>query len=116
MTDIHQSVSRLLLEAGLSETSAGWLADQIIKECFRWRPIDTAPRDALIDVWLEGDRADIEFYCAKAMRLSGDVWGGRSPNWRWEGDRFRPATGLHVTTFIQPTRWMPIPPPPPDEP
>ena len=86
-------------------------------EYVRWQPIDTAPKDgAIIDVWL-GDtddpvttagKSDIEFYCSKGTK--------RSPAWHWNGDRFRPhiAGLVPLTTFVQPSHWMPISTPPTD--
>ena len=74
-----------------------------------WRPMDTAPKDQIIDVWLgNGAPEEIAFYCDRGSR--------RSAGWRWEGDRFRPCGGLRVPVFVIPTHWMPPPPPPKDTP
>ncbi len=80
-----------------------------------WLDISTAPKDGtLIDVWL-GDSdgpfspepADIDFYCTKGTRRSGD--------WAWANGKFRPCGGLPgMTVFVQPTHWMPLPTPPKD--
>ena len=80
-----------------------------------WQDISTAPKDGTVfDVWL-GDtdepfspkRVDIDFYCTKGTR--------RSPGWTWAEGKFRPCVGLpHLTTFVQPTHFMPLPPPPKD--
>lgn len=73
-----------------------------------WRPIETAPRDGtVIDVWLgDADEEDVDFYCTPGTR--------RSPAWGFIAGRFRPLIGLStpMTTFVQPTHWMPMPGPP----
>ena len=80
----------------------------------KWQPIETAPRDgAIFDAWLgetddafSPDSADIAFYCTKGTR--------RSPGWHWKGGKFRPYVEgpVTLTTFVQPTHWMPLPEPP----
>jgi hypothetical protein len=73
-----------------------------------WQPIETAPKDGtIIDVWL-GDcpPEDAFFYCGGKGSL-------RSANWHWQNGKFRPYLGLNIlTTFVEPTHWMPLPEPP----
>ena len=70
-----------------------------------WQPIETAPRDGTIfDVWLgDCEEADRHFYCSPATR--------RSPDWHWRDGKFRPAvkSTFALTTFVEPTHWMPLP-------
>lgn len=74
-----------------------------------WQPIETAPRDGtIIDVWLgDADSSDLDFYCQSRTCK-------RSANWHWSHGKFRPFTGSNVplTTFVEPTNWMPLPSPP----
>ena len=72
-----------------------------------WQPIETAPRDGqLFDVWLgDANQEDVEFYCTPGTR--------RSVRWSWSKGKFRPSIGLFIMpTFVLPTHWMPLPPPP----
>lgn len=72
-----------------------------------WRPIAEALRDGTIcDVWLEDATEDEkEFYCVPGTK--------RSTNWHWHNKRWRPYGGIStIATFIQPTHFMPLPPPP----
>ncbi len=73
----------------------------------RWQPIETAPRDGtIIDVWLgDSDASDVKFYCTPGTC--------RSCGWFWKDGKFRPSMGLStITTFIVPTHWQHLPPPP----
>lgn len=82
------------------------VAAQVRAETMGWQPIETAPKDGTIfDVWLgDADASDLDFYCDRGTR--------RSPSWQWWGDKFRPAAGLKLLTFVQPTHWIPLPDPP----
>ena len=68
-----------------------------------WQPIETAPKDGTIfDVWLgDASKSDLDFYCGRGTQ--------RSPSWHWWNGKFRPAGGLGMPTFVQPTHWMPLP-------
>ena len=81
-----------------------------------WEPIETAPKDGtIIDLWIKGKISDIEFYCADKPIYINDGWyGGRSTNWWWFRDKFRPYMGLNkqAPVFIEPLYWMPVPDPP----
>jgi hypothetical protein len=73
-----------------------------------WQPIETAPKDGtVIDVWLgDASASDRQFYCTGETR--------RAPGWAWVVDKWRPvlAEGRVLSTFVQPTHWMPLPAPP----
>ena len=73
-----------------------------------WMPIESAPKDGTpIDVWLDdAPEEDVAFYCTAGTR--------RSPGWSWHNGKFRPMAGLNTfpPVFVQPTHWMPLPPPP----
>ncbi len=74
-----------------------------------WQPIETAPKDGTIfDAWLgDCDESDRQFYCTGKTRCS--------PGWAWANGKFRPCGGLPgLTTFVQPTKWRPLPAPPKD--
>jgi hypothetical protein len=75
----------------------------------QWRPIETAPRDGtVIDVWLgNAEPGDVEFYCTPGTK--------RACDWHWFRGKFRPRLGLQaMPTFVVPTHWRPLPPPPGD--
>jgi hypothetical protein len=82
-----------------------------IAECAAWKPIETAPKDCIIDVWLgDADQTDIDFYCTPGTR--------RSCGWQWRDGKFRPLGGLPipaVAVFVQPTHWQPLSAPPTNE-
>jgi hypothetical protein len=74
-----------------------------------WKPIASAPKDKIIDVWLgDADLSDVLFYCTPGTR--------RSPGWAWEDGKFRPIQGLSTSlpAFVQPTHWRELPDPPGD--
>lgn len=83
--------ARLALEAA---ERAAWCDD-----------MSKAPKDEIIDVWLgDAEPDDVAFYCTPGTR--------RSPGWAWENGKWRPVTGLNLTTFVQPTHWRHLPEPP----
>lgn len=76
-----------------------------------WQPIETAPRDRPIDVWLGRPEDDdmIGFYCLDGTR--------RSCQWMLQTDvpgrhLLRPIGGLGGPCSVVPTHWRDIPPPP----
>ena len=89
------SASLLAAEAALTAADAvAWCDD-----------MEKAPKNHVIDVWLgDAEPADVAFYCTPGTR--------RSPGWAWEQGKWRPATGLNMTTFVVPTHWRHLPEPP----
>ena len=80
-----------------------------------WQDISTAPRDGtIIDVWLQESMSDIRFYCSsEPLRIRDSIYGGRAAGWFWKDGKFRPYLKcLNMTTFVEPTHWMPLPEPP----
>jgi hypothetical protein len=80
-----------------------------------WRPISDAPKDGTIfDVWIVGkNRLNIEFYCQQTIKTENGLWSGRSVDWYWKNDKFRPYVGvLTLVVFEQPTHFMMSPLPP----
>jgi hypothetical protein len=73
-----------------------------------WQPIKTAPKDGTIfDVWLgNAEPSYVEFYC-------GPGGTRRSASWHWNQGKYRPAMGLPIPVFVEPTHWQPLPEPPP---
>ena len=81
----------------------------------KWRPISDAPKDGTIfDVWIVGkNRLNIEFYCQQTIKTENGLWSGRSVDWYWKNDKFRPYVGvLTLVVFEQPTHFMMSPLPP----
>jgi hypothetical protein len=68
-----------------------------------WQPIEMAPKDgtAVLDAW-----DDFRFPIAWE-RMPG------KPLWGWRVGRFEASDWL---LFVEPTHWMPLPPPPSGEP
>jgi hypothetical protein len=67
-----------------------------------WQPIETAPRDKVVDLWWNGRRfADYEF-----VELTGD-WVRKELMWKGE---YQVTTKRFLTD--KPTHWMPLPPAP----
>lgn len=84
-----------------------------------WRSIETAPRDGTpVDLWIVGDPAEVEFYCALSRRHRDRVHHeGRVTNVAWRDGDWRPICGLHRlhglgSLPISILWWMPTPEPP----
>ena len=64
-----------------------------------------------VDLWIKGDRNLISFYDPGRGTRATE---GRTPNWVWDGNRWKCSEGL--TLYLSPeaevTHWMPIPEPP----
>lgn len=104
MFSISLNDYRKALDEGRAALASGLVQDEA-----GWRPIETAPKDGtVIDVWLgDADVSDLDFYCQSRTCK-------RSANWYWSNGKFRPFTGwdLPLTTFVEPTHWIPLPAPP----
>lgn len=63
-----------------------------------WRPIETAPLDALVDLWAGGER------------LPDCFWEADSGEWRQKYAETGPSCSFTINS--QPSHWMPRPPGP----
>jgi hypothetical protein len=66
-----------------------------------WQPIETAPKDRLIDIWTVGFRSD-------PHRVSDVYYDNICGEWRTS----RPAGQLVCVKERYVTHWMPLPEPP----
>jgi len=74
-----------------------------MKRC-EWQPIETAPKDRPIDLWVQ------ETPDYRAHRVPDAVWDSVDENWREAGD-----SSFHFGQYMFPkvaTHWLPLPPPP----
>ena len=65
-----------------------------------WQPIETAPKDGTFILTFCGGG---EAWCPTISRWNGDGWGDEHST-------------FHIQGLNYPTHWMPLPPPPTQEP
>jgi hypothetical protein len=68
-----------------------------------WRPIETAPKMKNIILWAATDVSDSGEI--KNWKMETGYWNAGAETWVWGGSQVRKYD-------IQPTHWLPMPPPP----
>ena len=78
-----------------------------------WQPIETAPKNVVVDLWCVDVSSDISFYCATPIKLKAGLAAGRATDWKLGDDgKWRSSHGLGYPLVVKPTHWQPLPEPP----
>jgi hypothetical protein len=68
-----------------------------------WQPIETAPKQVVVLLWAQTGIEPYNWKIATGFWMPG--YRDEPGCWEWEGRRLKPYD-------VQPTHWMPLPPPP----
>lgn len=80
-----------------------------------WQPIETAPKNTYVDLWVVGGGREVYFYCPDAAKVKGTpLCHGRATHYKWLDSDAPPGWysnhGLGgALVCVEPTHWMPIP-------
>jgi hypothetical protein len=81
-----------------------------------WQPIETAPLNTYVDIWITGPDDLVDFYAPGAKKVPGKpMRHGRICDWKLLDDgkwRCRAGLGYPLSPDVTPTHWMPLPKPP----